>query len=257
MITRRALIAGMAGLAAAPRPGWAAPTPDDPLQSVNWDLMREEFLGDTPFVFDDAVAMVAPTSAEDAMQVPFLIDATRLPRALRILVFADLNPINRILDFKPGRLAPVLAARFKIQQATPLRAAALDGQGLWHVGGQWIDAMGGGCTAPALAHGEADWTARLGETSVRVFDREGRKRIRLQIRHPMDTGLAAGIPAFFIEQLVLTDEKGEVLGELATSEPVSENPLFTFELPTALGLSEIGIRARDNNGNVFTRKVTL
>ncbi|MFZ2872310.1 quinoprotein dehydrogenase-associated SoxYZ-like carrier [Zavarzinia sp.] len=256
MITRRALLGHGAGVAAlAAGRAWGA-APMDPLQSVAWEDMRALLLGKGPVVFDDRIAVAAPTAAEDALQVPFLVDAGGLGRVQRILVFADLNPIPLILDFAPGRLAPLIATRFKIQQATPLRAAALDLKGIWHVAGQWVDAMGGGCTTPALAHGEADWTARLGETEARVFDRDGRRRVRLSIRHPMDTGLAAGIPAFFIEKVMVEDAGGILLGELATFEPVSENPLLTFEVPAGIG-GDITVTARDNNGNIFRRKVAL
>ncbi|MCW0183125.1 MAG: quinoprotein dehydrogenase-associated SoxYZ-like carrier [Zavarzinia sp.] len=256
MITRRALLGHGAGVAAlAAGRAWGA-APMDPLQSVAWEDMRALLLGKGPVVFDDRITVAAPMAAEDALQVPFLVDAGALGRVQRILVFADLNPIPLILDFAPGRLAPLIATRFKIQQATPLRAAALDLKGTWHVAGQWVDAMGGGCTTPALAHGEADWTARLGETEARVFDRDGRRRIRLSIRHPMDTGLAAGIPAFFIEKVMVEDAGGILLGELATFEPVSENPLLTFEVPAGIG-GDITVTARDNNGNIFRRKVAL
>lgn len=256
MITRRALLGHGAGVAAlAAGRAWGA-APIDPLQSVAWEDMRALLLGKEPVVFDDRIAVAAPTAAEDALQVPFLVDAGGLGRVQRILVFADLNPIPLILDFAPGRLAPLVATRFKIQQATPLRAAALDLTGTWHVAGQWVDAMGGGCTTPALAHGEADWTTRLGETEARVFDRDGRRRIRLSIRHPMDTGLAAGIPAFFIETVTIEDAGGVLLGEVATFEPVSENPLLTFEVPAGIG-GDITVTARDNNGNIFRRKVAL
>ncbi len=256
MITRRALLgqgAGWAALAAGPARGGTA---EDPLRSIAWGDMQAQLFGKAPAVFDDRVTIAAPVAAEDAFQVPFLVDAGALGRVQRILVFAELNPIPLILDFTPGRLAPLVATRFKIQQATPLRAAALDLKGTWHVAGQWVDAMGGGCTTPALAHGEADWTARLGETEARVFDRGGRRRVRLSIRHPMDTGLAAGIPAFFIEKVTIEDAGGVLLGEMATFEPVSENPLLTFEVPAGVG-DDITVTARDNNGNIFRRKVAL
>ncbi|PWR18701.1 quinoprotein dehydrogenase-associated SoxYZ-like carrier [Zavarzinia compransoris] len=255
MITRRLLLGAGAALSLGPRARAAEPA--DPLQSISWAEMREQFLGGGPVVFDDGVALSAPSSAEDALQVPFLADAGKLGPVTRLVAFADLNPIPLILDYRPGALAPLIAARFKIQQATPLRVAALDARGLWHVAGQWVDAMGGGCTAPALAHGTDDWTAHLGESEARVFARDGRRRLRVSFRHPMDTGLAAGIPAFFIERVTVEKPDGSLLGALETFEPVSENPLLTVELPAALALPAVVIRARDNNGNVFRRPVTL
>jgi sulfur-oxidizing protein SoxY len=260
MMTRRLVIgAGAAALVCGPlvcRPLRAAEQAD-PLQSISWAEMKDQFLGGGPVVFDDRVVLSAPDAAEDALQVPFLADAAAIGPVSRMVVFADLNPIPLILDYRPGSLAPLIAARFKIQQATPLRVAALDAQGLWHVAGQWVDAMGGGCTAPALAHGTDDWTRHLGESEARLFDRAGRRRLRVSFRHPMDTGLANGIPAFYIESVALETPDGQLLGDLATFEPVAENPLFTVEIPAGLKLSGLVIRARDNNGNIFRRPVTL
>lgn len=255
MMTRRLVLgAGAAALICGPA---RAAEPVDPLQSISWTEMKDQFLEGGPVVFDDRVVLSAPDAAEDALQVPFLADAGAIGPVTRMVVFADLNPIPLILDYRPGALAPLIAARFKIQQATPLRIAARDAQGLWHVAGQWVDAMGGGCTAPALAHGTDDWTAHLGESEARLFDRAGRRRLRVSFRHPMDTGLANGIPAFYIERVELETPDGRPLGELATFEPVAENPLFTVEIPAGLTLPGLVIRARDNNGNIFRRQVAL
>ncbi|MCY1561790.1 hypothetical protein D9M68_990990 [compost metagenome] len=71
----------------------------------------------------------------------------------------------------------------------------------------------------------------------------------------MDTGLVAGIPAFYIEQLQLVDGAGVPWWRLALHEPVSENPLITVELPpqTTGGFRLLG---RDNNGNRIDAEVS-
>ncbi|WP_341649013.1 hypothetical protein [Thauera humireducens] len=65
-------IAAGRGAAAAPalQPG------ADPLDSSRWDDMRRVFFGDAPVVFDDRVAVTAPFSAEDPLNVPVHNDAT-------------------------------------------------------------------------------------------------------------------------------------------------------------------------------------
>ena len=80
--------------------------------------------------------------------------------------------------------------------------------------------------------------------------------MRLRIIHPMDTGLAASIPAFYIEQLSITDGQHRVLMEIDAFEPVSENPLFTLDLPPAItDLGAVQITGRDNNGNKVNAQV--
>ena len=80
------------------------------------------------------------------------------------------------------------------------------------------------------------------------------QRLRLRIMHPMDTGLAPGIPAFFIEQLAVVDDKGAPMLQLETFEPLSENPVFSFDLPD-LGQDALRVVGRDNNGNRIDAKV--
>jgi sulfur-oxidizing protein SoxY len=86
--------------------------------------------------------------------------------------------------------------------------------------------------------------------------REGSRRLRGRAMHPMDTGLVAGIPAFFIENLQLVDSSERVWWRLALHEPVSENPLLTFELPTR-PVGALRLLGRDNNGNLINAEVAI
>jgi sulfur-oxidizing protein SoxY len=213
--------------------------------------MHKRLLGGDPFQFDQRVKVIAPTDAEDPMNVPVLVDASALGSVRRIVVFAELNPIQKILEMEPLRAEARVGIRIKVQQATPVRAAALTEDGVWHVGGQIVEAAGGGCTAPSVGSANADWASRLGEVTGRLWQRPDGTRVRLRIMHPMDTGLGGGIPAFYIEELALEDSDGEVLTRLAMFEPVAENPVLTIDLPKT---DHVALQARDNNGNpVFAR----
>ena len=115
--------------------------------------------------------------------------------------------------------------------------------------GIWIDAAGGGCTAPSLASGSLSWADRLGQIEGRVWPQQSKtSRLKFRINHPMDTGLADGIPAYYIEQLTLVDEEGIELGRLSPFEPVSEDPVFSLDINTS---GSVGLWGRDNNGNIF------
>ena len=206
--------------------------PDDPLSSVQWQTMHKLFLADHPVVFDDRVRVIAPDSAEDSLAVPVFVDASGLPNAdaiEKIVVFADFNPIPKVLEFYPKKTAPKIGFRFKIQQASPIRAAVLDREGTWYVGGTWIDAAGGGCTLPSIGSGDEQWSSRLGELHARLWPGDTSRdsqRLKFSVVHPMDTGLAAGIPAFYVETITLKDVTGQELATLHPFEPVSENPVF-------------------------------
>lgn len=227
---------------------------DDPLQSPQWTDIRLGLLGSAPVMFDPRVKVSGPSVAEDSMNVPVGVRVEGIEDVQRVLVVADLNPIVKVLEFFPRGALPVLHFRMKLQQGSPVRAMAQTGDGTWHVGGVWIDAAGGGCTAPSVGRSTANWTDTLGQVQARVWTGPEQSRIKLNIMHPMDTGLAPGIPAFYIERLSLRDGAGREWMALDTFEPVSENPVFSFDFRGAPppGLSLVG---RDNNGNRISARV--
>lgn len=231
-----------------------AAAPDDPLRSPAWSYISQRYFASAPLRFDPEVRVMLPDAAEDPLSVPVHVDARGLREVREILVFAELNPITTILRYEPSAQAEAsIGFRFKVQQATPVRAAVRTADGVWHLGGAWIDAAGGGCTTPSLASGSGLWKDHLGEVSGRLWHREGgSSRLRLRIVHPIDTGLAGGIPAFYIERLELQNETGERLASLQTFEPIAENPMFSFDLRD---VGSVRVEARDTQANRISARI--
>lgn len=232
----------------------------DPFDSGQWPVLAAEHFKGQAVVFDRRVAVTAPSFAEDPMNVPVLVDASALPDVERVVVLVDRNPIRKVLEYLPTGAKPVLSFRFKLEQSSPVRAAARTKDGVWHVGGAWVESTGGGCTVPGATRANATWPQTLGQVSGRVFERDasdagaGSSRLRVKIMHPMDTGLVSGIPAFYIDELRLTDEAGTEYMKILTWEPVSENPVFSFDL----GRKPQGallLVGRDNNGNRIRARI--
>ena len=222
----------------------------DPLESARWGDMRKLFFGTQQLVFDDRVKVIGPADAENPMQVPITVDATALGSVQEVLVFADFNPILQILRFFPQRASAFLGFRIKLQQSSPVRAAALTSDGVWHLGGTWINTVGGGCTAPSAASAAPEWQRRLNEVSGRQWTSGPMSgRVRMRIIHPMDTGLVAGIPAFYLEDIEFLDPEDRLLMRVQPFEPVSENPVFTVQQVVA---GPVRASGRDNNGNTFS-----
>lgn len=222
----------------------------DPLNSPMWEYLRGIYLpGEV--VFDERVKVSAPGAAEDVFNVPVMVDASGLEGVEEIVAIADLNPIPHILTYRPEKAAPIIGFRFKVQQATPVRAAVRTADGVWHVGSAHVNASGGGCTAPALAHADTGWQRHLGEMHGRAWSDGEQVRLRVRVRHPMDTGLAEGIPEFFIDRMRVTGADGQVIGTIQPFEPVSENPLITLVADADAAGSALRVSGRDNNGNEF------
>lgn len=231
----------------------AAELPGDPLNSGKWADLVQKLLPDAPVVLDPRVKVSVPPVVENQAQVPVVADARAIPGVRQLVVFADYNPIEHVLTLHPGKAEPFVAFRMKVEQGTPVRAAALADDGKWHVGAVFLDAAGGGCSAPALARSDQDWSVTVGRAQGRLWRQaDGSARIRVRVRHPMDTGLAKdNTPAYFIERMTVRGSHGEVLAGLETFEPLAEDPTMTLIVRPAAGETAIDVESRDNNGGVY------
>jgi len=237
----------------------ADPFGGDPFKSFQWPELKREFLGAKAKVqFDERVKVQGPPFAEDAMNVPITVMAD-LPGVQRVVVLVDRNPIRKVLEFQPLASRASVSFRFKLEQASPVRAMALTADGVWHVGGTLVDSAGGGCTVPGGTRADGSWTQTLGQVSGRLYassipGTDNAARLRLRIMHPMDTGLVGGIPAFFISKLAVRDGRGKDLLRIQTFEPVSENPVFSFDFAQS-PVPPLRIVGVDNNGNRIDSQV--
>ncbi len=161
---------------AAPAPVHHVALPADPLGSPMWAYHAARLLSDAPVVFDPRVRLILPTIAENQHQFPVTVDARSIPGVQRILVYADLNPLTLAVDYRPLHAEPFLSLRIKLDQRTPVRAAVLAADGKWHVGSAWVDAAGGGCSAPPVGRVKSavrrllgrDWYPDTSEVDVQA-----------------------------------------------------------------------------------------
>ncbi len=230
----------------------AAEPPADPLRSTQWPVMAGLLFGEAPVVFDPRVEVLLPPEAEDSMNVPVAVRWGRLPEVRKLIAFVDFNPIPLALEYEPRAAKPFLGFRVRVQQATPIRVAAQTADGVWHVGGGWVDAAGGGCTLPPnLATRVRD--EDIGRVHARRWPLEGGgQRLKLRVTHPNDTGLIANMPAFYVESLAVADAQGRELARLATHQPLCESPVLSLELGAEGPLT---IDGRDNGGNRIEARV--
>lgn len=247
----------LAALAAAGVDARAAPPlPRDPLGSPMWTYHAQRLLSGAPVVFDPAVRLILPGLAENQHQFPVTVDARSLRGVTRILIYADLNPLTLAADYRPLHALPFLSLRIKLDQRTPVRAAVLAGDGKWHVNGAWVDAAGGGCSAPPVSRVKGDWAQHLGQVHGSAWREggDGPLRLRFTVRHPMDTGLVEGIPAYNLETVALRGADGVELARMEVQGSVSEDPAFTFLLtPTRDG--PVSVALRDSSGREFGGRI--
>ena len=231
--------------------GAVAASKIDPTNSPMWEYLRQQYIPDQEYKFDERITINTPMFAENATQVPITIDARSIDHIEKILLLADIRPFQKVLEFEPGELAPILPFNMKVQQATAVRALVRTKDKIWHVGSAMIDASGGGCSAPSIGLADPAWQDNLGQISARWFSQS--QRLKLHIVHPQDTGLANGIPAFFLNQLHITQKNGDTMASFKLYEPISENPMLSLQ--SQLPPKQIQLNFRDNNGNEFNKMV--
>ncbi|WP_338505074.1 quinoprotein dehydrogenase-associated SoxYZ-like carrier [Sphingomonas kaistensis] len=239
----RSIILLLAAMAATP----AAALPADPLRSPMWDFVGERIFGPDAVVrFDPRVKVVFPQIAENQRVFPVTVDARGIEGVKRMIVMIDLNPIQQAVDYRPEAAEPYLSLRVKLDQRTPVRGAVQLADGSWLVGGGWIDAAGGGCSAPPVSRVKGDWAQHLGEVRGEQWQAAQGNTLRLAFRHPMDTGFVDNIPAYFLERFAITAADGSRVGTLDLQAAVSEDPVFTLR-PTTSGKT-LTVEGRDTNG---------
>lgn len=228
----------------------------DPLDSPMWKDHAKRYLSGRSVIFDERVQVILPPVTENQTQVPVTIDARALGRVDEIVVIVDLHPFPQSLRLEPVGAQAFVAYRQKIEQGTPIRAAVRQGD-TWYVGGRYLDAAGGGCSVPPAVIPKVDWE-NLGQIRARAWrEEDGGARVRMRLLHPMDNGMMANIPAFFIETLHLTDAAGAPLAKLRLSEAISADPTLTLLPDMPKDGDILKIAARDNNGGAFSGAVPI
>jgi sulfur-oxidizing protein SoxY len=243
-------------LMASPAAAVAQAAPIDPLESPMWDYHAAKLFADAPIVFDDRVKVHLPMLVENQHVLPVTVDARAIADVTRIVIFADLNPIPVAVEYVPLDAQAFVATRIKLDQRTPVRAAVLTADGVWHLAGQWVDAAGGGCSAPPVSRVRGDWANHLGEMRGAAWDNGDTTRVRVAFRHPMDTGMVDNIGIYNIENLTVSNAEGKVLARMTIHASVSEDPSFTIKLaPNQTGA--LAVRARDTGGLEFAGTLGL
>jgi sulfur-oxidizing protein SoxY len=247
MMKLRALPVAIACLLAWLPAAAVAKLPIDPLASPMWQPLGAIFFGDDIVRFDDRVRVIFPAIAEDQHNFPVTIDARGIKGVKRILLFADLNPIPLAIDYTPDAAQPFLATRIKLDQRTPVRGAVQLEDGSWLVSGGWIDAAGGGCSAPPASRVKGDWAEHLGEVRGVALRQADGTHVRLAFRHPMDTGFVANIPTYNLDTVSLSGANGKSYGTMHVEASVSEDPAIAILTDAAAG-ETIVLRGGDTNG---------
>ena len=226
---------------------------NNPVESPTFDDILKRIIQDDKYIFDDKnINIKVPLFADNPVQVPIFVDAKAIKNAKRLILFADLNPIEKIIDMDLVNLLPIVSLNIKVEQETPIRALVLDDKGLWHIGSNNIKSFGGGCSVSSVASTDTNFDKLLGKAKGNVFKTPDSIRLKASIFHPMETGLVFGNSEFYINKITIkADDK--VLANIDAYSSISENPRFIFE--TLVESKDYKIEFFDIDGNKFNMDI--
>ena len=226
---------------------------NNPVESPTFDDILKRIIQDDKYIFDDKnINIKVPLFADNPVQVPVFVDAKAIKNAKRLILFADLNPIEKIIDMDLVNLLPIVSLNIKVAQETPIRALVLDDKGLWHIGSNNIKSFGGGCSVSSVASTDTNFDKLLGKAKGNVFKTPDSIRLKASIFHPMETGLVFGNSEFYINKITIkADDK--VLANIDAYSSISENPRFIFE--TLVESKDYKIEFFDIDGNKFNMDI--
>jgi sulfur-oxidizing protein SoxY len=223
-----------------------------------WSEIRASIAGSRPI--DDgagAIALEAPTRAEDAALVPITVRLKPLgagaSRVTRLTLVVDENPAPVVgtIALEGASRDFSVSTRIRVNSYSFVRALAETEDGRLLMVKSYVKAAGG-CSAPA-AKDPVEAKAHLGEMRFRVFADRGEAQV--QIRHPNYSGLQMDqvtrlyTPAWYVEKLEVR-QGGKPLLSLSGGISLSEDPTIRFSY--AGGGEPVSVEAKDTQGNVFS-----
>ncbi|MDZ7817105.1 MAG: quinoprotein dehydrogenase-associated SoxYZ-like carrier [Aliarcobacter sp.] len=226
---------------------------ENPVKSPTFDDILKEILKDEKYIFDDEnIKIKVPLFADNPIQVPIFVDAKAIKNAKRLIIFADLNPIPKVVDMTLLNLLPLISLNIKVAQETPVRALVLDDKGIWHIGSKNIKSFGGGCSVSSVASTDTNFDKLLGKVKGNIFKTADSIRLKASIFHPMETGLVFGNSEFYINKISIKADDN-ILANIDAYSSISENPRFIFE--TKIESKNYKIEFSDIDGNEFSMDI--
>jgi len=261
-----AIIAGVVGVAAEPRPALAV---DKKVESAAaWNALKPELFSSRTIQLDTGVIRIeAPKRAQDPGLVPLdlQIDPDKAGGQISsITLVIDVNPSPVVAVIRIGKNSGLrkFSTRVRVNDYSFVRAIAETATGELHMAETFVKATGG-CGAPSMKN-QDEAKATLGVMKLRQFpplqeaSNSTRREVQLMIRHPNNSGFQMDqlthyyIPAHFVNKLKVS-RNGEMILQMEGGISISEDPNFRFDF-VAPSTGEIEAEAVDTAGTTFRDK---
>ena len=240
--------------------------------SDSWPSIRDELYG-ARVIHDGSknVTLTAPGRPENQMEVPVSVDAVfkdgRTIKSVTILVDENPTPVAAAFHFNQPRAQVGLAAKFRFDAVTGVRAIVEASDGELYMAERHVRFTGGqsACSAPPNGSTE-EIQARMGNTQLalagpRAAVSNASQRVKVAISHPNHTGMVKDQISLLYIPLLLMDhvavqQTGKTVVEIDGSMSLSQDPSFEFDYLTD-GSDELTITASDTSGAKWTHTLPL
>ena len=236
----------------------------DPQNSLIWNELRLALLGENSRVtFVEDVKVIMQDHVEEPHEVPLIVKIPkRLHAFTKFILIIENNPIQQVIEVNPYKKIEALGMNVRLEDDSPVRAAVLDKEGIWHIGSKMVFVSSpGGCSSPSCDPTvELCEQGEIGKIAVKQYIREGQaERIKLKITHPMETGFVVGvdgeiIPEYYVNKIHVDDNNGPI-ADIATYAALSSDPVILLDLPEK-GQS-IRVHVKDSQGLEFFSHNTM
>ena len=233
-----------------------------------WPSMQRDMFPGKTLQQADFIKITAPKRAESGAQVPFafVVDYPmtegQYVKAVTVVVDANPVPMTAVFHFNPNSGRAEIATRIRLETDSLVHVVAETSDGQLYVNAAPVRASGG-CGGTI----DGDETeARLNAGKMRLaLDSEASegdiKYARLQIKHPMFTGLQRDLvsqgfrPAFYINKIDVR-YNGEPVWLADTYIGISEDPNIRIPF-VAKGNGTLTVTIHDNEEGEFTQQLAV
>ncbi|MEW5964296.1 MAG: quinoprotein dehydrogenase-associated SoxYZ-like carrier [Pseudomonadota bacterium] len=242
------------------------------LAGKTWDDLKPEVFGATPIESGvGIVTLKAPTRPDDQRKVPIAIEAElpdgRTIKSLTVIVDENPSPVAARFHLGPNRRQVSIAARFRLNSETDVRAVVEASDGALYMVESHVRFAGGQASCSAPPQGDPKEIAEtMGQMTLthersKVAASQLHPKARLDVRHPNHTGLVLDqltllyTPLRIVERLEVRQGDERVL-DMEGSMTVSQDPSIDFDYEVN-GAEEMKVRLQDSDGAVWQNAFPL
>lgn len=238
-----------------------------------WDGLKAEVYGAQPILDGSAIiTLKAPSRPDDQRKVPIAVDVAlsdgRTIKGLTVIVDENPSPVAARFMFGGERHQIAIAAKFRLNSETDIRAVVEASDGALYMVEQHVRFAGGQASCSAPPQGDpkeiAETMGQMALThppSAHGAATQIRRKAHLDVRHPNHTGMVLDqltllyTPLKIVERLEVR-QGDQTVFDMQGSMTVSQDPSIDFDYELN-GAEEMKVRLQDSDGGVWQNTFPL